>query len=142
MSGRKIIEGLEAAVRGDFSRVTIAGQAWVRDDVAAAGRKALEKIAAMDPDGVRCDDLGRAARTATEALVYTSLAPTEHRGTEAGRTSKKVVPPPSDWIDQNHQIDRYGVALMMIREGCADPSGLARRILSEFDSRDNGTSGN
>lgn len=38
-----------------------------------------------------------------------------------------------DWIDQNYQIDRYGVALMMIREGCADPSGLARRILSEFE---------
>jgi hypothetical protein len=36
------------------------------------------------------------------------------------------------WVDQNHQIDRYGVALMMIREGCADPAGLARRILGEF----------
>ena len=40
----------------------------------------------------------------------------------------------AEWIDQNHQIDRYGVALMMIREGCADPAGLARRILSEFGS--------
>ena len=39
------------------------------------------------------------------------------------------------WIDQNYQTYRYGVALMMIREGCSDPSGLARRILSEFDSR-------
>lgn len=38
------------------------------------------------------------------------------------------------WIDQNHQIDRYGVALMMIREGCSDPAGLARRILSEFEA--------
>ena len=41
---------------------------------------------------------------------------------------------PANWIDQNYQIDRYGVALMMIREGCADPAGLARRILSEFGS--------
>lgn len=50
----------------------------------------------------------------------------------------KVAEPPSsagsDWIDQNHQIDRYGVALMMIREGCSDPSGLARRVLSEFEA--------
>jgi hypothetical protein len=38
------------------------------------------------------------------------------------------------WADQNHQIDRYGVALMMIREGYADPAGLARRILGEFGS--------
>ncbi len=37
------------------------------------------------------------------------------------------------WIDQNYQIDRYGLALMMIREGCADPAGLARRILAEFE---------
>lgn len=40
-----------------------------------------------------------------------------------------------DWIDQNYQIDRYGVALMMIREGCADPAGLARRILAEFEAK-------
>jgi hypothetical protein len=50
----------------------------------------------------------------------------------------KVAAPPAnlgaEWIDQNHQIDRYGVALMIIREGCSDPSGLARRILSEFDA--------
>lgn len=36
------------------------------------------------------------------------------------------------WIDQNHQIDRYGVALMMVGLGCADPAGLATRVLSEF----------
>jgi hypothetical protein len=30
--------------------------------------KALEQIAAMDPKGIRADDLGRAARTANEAL--------------------------------------------------------------------------
>ena len=30
------------------------------------------------------------------------------------------------------QVDRYGVALMMIREGCANPSDVARRILAEF----------
>jgi hypothetical protein len=32
-------------------------------------RKALEMIAAMDPWGKRADDLGRAARTAREALT-------------------------------------------------------------------------
>jgi hypothetical protein len=32
-------------------------------------REALEKIAAMDRLGARADDLGRAARTAREALV-------------------------------------------------------------------------
>jgi hypothetical protein len=30
------------------------------------------------------------------------------------------------------QIDRYGVALMMIREGCANPADVARRVLAEF----------
>ncbi len=40
-----------------------------------------------------------------------------------------------DWIDQNYQIDRYGVALMMIREGCADPAGFARRVLAEFTEK-------
>lgn len=52
--------------------------------------------------------------------------------------AEETVPPPygkspgGEWIDQNYQIDRYGVALMMIREGCSDPAGLARRILAEF----------
>jgi|KBSSwiS6_1023812.scaffolds.fasta_scaffold451299_1 hypothetical protein len=27
------------------------------------------------------------------------------------------------------EIDRYGLALMMISEGCADPKGVARRAL-------------
>jgi hypothetical protein len=43
------------------------------------------------------------------------------------------------WIDQNYQIDRYGVVLMMICEGCVDPAGLARRILAEFASPDSST---
>lgn len=30
------------------------------------------------------------------------------------------------------QLDRYGVALMMIREGCANPADLAKRVLAEF----------
>lgn len=37
--------------------------------------------------------------------------------------------------DTTHQLDRYGVALMMIREGCADPADLARKILAEFQDR-------
>ena len=32
-AGRKIIEGLQYAVRGNFTRVTIQGQVWVRHDV-------------------------------------------------------------------------------------------------------------
>jgi hypothetical protein len=31
--GRKIIEGLQDAVRGNFTRVTLQGQVWVRHDV-------------------------------------------------------------------------------------------------------------
>lgn len=34
-AGSKIIEGLKEAVRGDFARVTIEGQTWVRADRAA-----------------------------------------------------------------------------------------------------------
>jgi hypothetical protein len=30
---------------------------------------------------------------------------------------------------QQRQIDKYGLALMMIREGCADPQGFARKVL-------------
>jgi len=33
MSGQKIIEALEEAARGDFSRVTTHGHIWVRDGV-------------------------------------------------------------------------------------------------------------
>jgi hypothetical protein len=38
---------------------------WAQEQEAMA--KALEKIAAMDPKGIRADDLGRAARIASEA---------------------------------------------------------------------------
>ena len=34
MSGAKIIEGLKQAIAGDLARVTIAGQVWVREDIA------------------------------------------------------------------------------------------------------------
>ncbi len=34
--------------------------------------------------------------------------------------------------DQAKQIDAYGLALMMIREGCADPGGIAREILDKY----------
>ena len=30
------------------------------------------------------------------------------------------------------QLGRYGVALMMIAEGCANPDGFARKILNEY----------
>jgi hypothetical protein len=32
---------------------------------------------------------------------------------------------------QKRKMDRYGLALMMIREGCEDPSGFAREVLSD-----------
>ncbi len=40
----------------------------------------------------------------------------------------------SAWFSQREMADRYGIALMMIREGVADPIGHARRILSEFEA--------
>ena len=33
---------------------------------------------------------------------------------------------------KQRQIDRYGVRLMMIAEGCADPAQVAREALDEF----------
>lgn len=33
--------------------------------------------------------------------------------------------------DDKRKLDRYGIALMMIREGCEDPRGLAKKILHE-----------
>lgn len=33
--------------------------------------------------------------------------------------------------DGQRKIDRYGLALMMIREGCADPRKYAAEILAE-----------
>ena len=32
------------------------------------------------------------------------------------------------------KLDKYGLALMMIREGCADPAGVARAALSNPES--------
>lgn len=40
-------------------------------------KMALEKIAAMDPKGIRADDLGRAARIAAETLLTLSAVSTE-----------------------------------------------------------------
>lgn len=31
---------------------------------------------------------------------------------------------------QEHHLDRYGLALMMIREGCEDPRGVAEKALT------------
>lgn len=39
---------------------------------------ALQEIAAMDPKGIRADDLGRAARIASEALRMRTLPPATH----------------------------------------------------------------
>lgn len=46
MSGHKIIEGLKEAVAGNFSRVTIEGQTWVRQDNPPE-HAALQRLAAI-----------------------------------------------------------------------------------------------
>lgn len=33
--------------------------------------------------------------------------------------------------DQVHKIDKFGLALMMIREGCSDPKDIATKALAE-----------
>ena len=47
MSGQKIIEGLKQAIAGDFGRVTIDGQVWVRDNCSelAALRAIVDDLA-------------------------------------------------------------------------------------------------
>lgn len=37
--------------------------------------------------------------------------------------------------DLQKQVDKYGLALMMIREGCADPRGFAAEILEKAKQR-------
>lgn len=34
---------------------------------------------------------------------------------------------------QKKRADKFGLALMMIREGCADPAGFAAEILAKFE---------
>ena len=36
-------------------------------------------------------------------------------------------------IAMQRNIDKYGVALMMIEQGCEDPAGLARKVLADFN---------
>ena len=43
---------------------------------------------------------------------------------------------PPDLPSVVRQRDQYGVALMMIREGCNAPEALARRILEEFTNKE------
>lgn len=38
-------------------------------------------------------------------------------------------------IALERQIDTYGVALMMIREGCSDPAAVASKVLEKFHTR-------
>lgn len=55
MSGQKIIDGLKQAVAGDFARVTIEGQTWVRAD-ADRDRALIEECARCVPTNW-CDAL-------------------------------------------------------------------------------------
>lgn len=41
MAGRKIIDGLKEALGGNFTRVTIEGQHWVREDALRADLQAI-----------------------------------------------------------------------------------------------------
>jgi hypothetical protein len=34
--------------------------------------------------------------------------------------------------EQNRKVDKCGLALMMIAEGCADPAGFAAKIMREL----------
>lgn len=36
---------------------------------------------------------------------------------------------------KQRQIDRYGVRLMMIAEGCADPQKVAKEAIAEFAAK-------
>ena len=61
MSGAKIIEGLKEAVAGNFGRVTIEGQAWVREDAAkdreiARLREALTVFCAYHPFSISAEN--------------------------------------------------------------------------------------
>lgn len=47
MSGQKILDGLKEAIAGDFGRVTIDGQVWVRFDNNPLYRAAPEMLAAL-----------------------------------------------------------------------------------------------
>ena|SRR5580765_5327496 len=40
-----------------------------------------------------------------------------------------------DDIYCKRQVDNYGLALMMIREGCANPADVARKVLNKIPER-------
>ncbi len=44
MSGKKIIEGLKQAIAGDFARVTIGGQVWIRATELHADHQEIMRI--------------------------------------------------------------------------------------------------
>jgi hypothetical protein len=41
--------------------------------------------------------------------------------------------------EMQRKLDKYGLVLMMIREGCADPAKFARETLSQLPPADRGT---
>ena len=52
--------------------------------------------------------------------------------TEEQEAELKALGELEDMIEnQRKQIDRYGLALMMIREGCADPQAVAAKALTQ-----------
>lgn len=50
--GQKIIDGLKDAVEGNFSRVTVAGQTWVRLDTVTTMEECIRHI--VRDELVRC----------------------------------------------------------------------------------------
>lgn len=75
MSGSRIIEAVEEAARGDFSRITTHGQVWVRDgvdkaaawDAIVAARRAEREICALVADQVAVNAERRAAGHAPQS---------------------------------------------------------------------------
>ena len=69
MSGKKIIDGLRDAVRGNMSRVLIDGQTWVRCDagspedlLVAARQKIAELTTEIDVLRAKLDDIEERGR--------------------------------------------------------------------------------
>lgn len=66
MSGQKIIDGLKDAVVGNFARVTIDGQVWVRLDNNPVYRAASDMLAALNASRLYVETLEKHLNPATD----------------------------------------------------------------------------
>lgn len=88
MSGHKIIEGLQQAVDGDFGRVTIGGQIWLRADKLAADLQEIMRInnamrATLVQVRTVCDDNAAATCNQDMALKFVRSVVVDAIGTDA-----------------------------------------------------------